>query len=61
MTSGRSRNYIRTLPIRKWKSFTMLFPKASPDAINFPQKTLTFGQRERVSVDKALEHPYLAT
>ncbi|KAF9240902.1 CMGC MAPK protein kinase [Melanogaster broomeanus] len=48
ITSRRSRDYIRALPIRKRRPFTQLFPKASTDAIDFLQKTL------------ALEHPYLA-
>jgi len=61
ITSRRSRDYIRALPIRKRKSFPALFPKASPDAIDFLQRTLTFDQRKRMSVDEALEHPYLAS
>ena len=40
ITSRRSRDYIRALPIRKRRPFTALFPKASPDAIDFLQKTL---------------------
>lgn len=42
ITSRRSRDYIRALPIRKHKSFTALFPKASQEAIDFLQKTLVF-------------------
>ena len=40
ITSRRSRDYIRALPIRKRRPFTALFPSASPDAIDFLQKTL---------------------
>ncbi|KAL4064949.1 kinase-like domain-containing protein [Scleroderma yunnanense] len=61
ITSRRSRDYIRALPIRKRRSFTMLFPKASQEAIDFLQKTLTFDQRKRMTVDEALAHPYLET
>ncbi|KAF8844044.1 CMGC MAPK protein kinase [Paxillus ammoniavirescens] len=60
ITSRRSRDYIRALPIRKRKPFTQLFPKASADAIDFLQKTLTFDPKKRLAVDEALEHPYLA-
>lgn len=42
ITSRRSRDYIRALPIRKRKSFTTLFPRASQEAIDFLQKTLVF-------------------
>lgn len=40
ITSRRSRDYIRALPIRKRRPFTALFPKASTEAIDFLQKTL---------------------
>ena len=40
ITSRRSRDYIRALPIRKRRPFSALFPKASPEAIDFLQKTL---------------------
>ena len=40
ITSRRSRDYIRALPIRKRCPFTALFPKTSPEAIDFLQKTL---------------------
>jgi len=40
ITSRRSRDYIRALPIRKRRAFDVLFPKASEDAIDFLAKTL---------------------
>jgi mitogen-activated protein kinase 1/3 len=40
ITSRRSRDYIRALPIRKRRPFTALFPNASPEAIDFLAKTL---------------------
>lgn len=40
ITSRRSRDYIRALPIKKRRSFTALFPKASPEALDFLAKTL---------------------
>ena len=45
ITSRRSRDYIRALPIRKRRPFTALFPKASPEAIDFLQKTLVSVRR----------------
>lgn len=60
ITSRRSRDYIRALPIRKRRPFAALFPKASPEAVDFLSKTLTFDPKKRISVDRALEHPYLA-
>ena len=40
ITSRRSRDYIRALPIRKRRPFDALFPKASEDALDFLAKTL---------------------
>jgi hypothetical protein len=40
ITSRRSRDYIRALPIRKKRSFPTLFPHASKEAIDFLSKTL---------------------
>jgi len=60
ITSRRSRDYIRALPIKKRRSFGALFPKASEDALDFLAKTLTFDPKKRLTVDQALEHPYLA-
>lgn len=43
ITSRRSRDYIRALPIRKKRPFTTLFPQASKEAIDFLSKTLVSG------------------
>jgi mitogen-activated protein kinase 1/3 len=40
ITSRRSRDYIRSLPIRKRRPFTALFPQAPVEAIDFLSKTL---------------------
>jgi mitogen-activated protein kinase 1/3 len=40
ITSRRSRDYIRSLPIRKRRPFTALFPHAPVEAIDFLNKTL---------------------
>ncbi|KAI9508799.1 CMGC/MAPK protein kinase [Russula earlei] len=61
ITSRRSRDYIRSLPIRKRRPFTALFPQASVEAIDFLNKTLTFDPKKRLSADEALEHPYLSS
>jgi mitogen-activated protein kinase 1/3 len=61
ITSRRSRDYIRALPIRKRRPFNALFPHASVDAIDFLSKTLTFDPKKRITVDEALEHPYISS
>ena len=40
ITSRRSRDYIRALPIRKKRPFNTLFPTATSVAIDFLQRTL---------------------
>jgi len=61
ITSRRSRDYIRALPIRKRRPFTALFPHASAEAIDFLSKTLTFDPKKRITAEEALEHPYLSS
>lgn len=60
INSRRSRDYIRSMPFRKRRDFRTLFPKASPEAIDFLQKTLTFDPRNRLTVEECLQHPYLS-
>ena len=60
ITSRRSRDYIRALPIRKKRPFSAVFPKASPDALDFLNRTLTFDPKKRMTVEESLQHPYLA-
>lgn len=41
------------------KPFTTLFPSANPDALDLLDKMLAFDPASRISVEQALEHPYL--
>lgn len=41
------------------KSFPQLFPNANPDALDLLDKLLAFDPSSRISVEEALEHPYL--
>ncbi|KAG9019344.1 MAP kinase Pmk1 [Tulasnella sp. 427] len=59
ITTRRSRDYIRALPFRKKRQFSTLFPNANPLAIDFLTQTLTFDPKKRITVEKALAHPYL--
>lgn len=42
------------------KSFPSLFPNANPDALDLLDRMLAFDPSRRISVEEALEHPYLA-
>ncbi|KAF9512904.1 hypothetical protein BS47DRAFT_1297060 [Hydnum rufescens UP504] len=59
INSPRSREYIRALPFRKKKPFSLLFPGANPDAIDLMERCLTFNPKRRIEVEEALAHPYL--
>lgn len=41
ITSRRSKEYIRSLPFRKKRTFESLYPDASAVAVDFLKKTLT--------------------
>ncbi|KAK4699799.1 hypothetical protein P7C70_g6458, partial [Phenoliferia sp. Uapishka_3] len=60
ISSRRSRDYLRALPFRKKRDFATLFPNASPQAVDFLKCTLTFDPKQRITVEEALAHPYLA-
>lgn len=57
--SPRAQEYVRNLPFMPKKAFPQLFPAANPDALDLLDKMLAFDPSSRISVDQALEHPYL--
>lgn len=59
ISTRRSRDYLRALPFRRKKPFSVLFPQASEAAVDFLTKTLTFDPKKRLTVEEALAHPYL--
>jgi mitogen-activated protein kinase 7 len=58
--SPRAQEYVRNLPYMAKKSFPSLFPNANPDALDLLDRMLAFDPSRRISVEAALEHPYLA-
>ena len=57
--SNRAQEYVRNLPFMPKKPFPTLFPNANPDALDLLDKMLAFDPASRISVEHALEHPYL--
>lgn len=57
--SPRAQEYVRNLPYMPKKTFPSLFPQANPDALDLLDKMLAFDPTSRISVEQALEHPYL--
>lgn len=58
----RAREYIRLLPFCKKVLLTELFglvPNVNPMAIDLLEQLLAFNPAKRITVEKALQHPYL--
>lgn len=58
--SPRAQEYVRNLPYMQKISFQQLFPRANVDALDLLDKMLAFDPSQRISVEEALEHRYLA-
>jgi mitogen-activated protein kinase 1/3 len=59
ITSKRSQDYLRALPFHRRRELRELCPKAKPNALSLLKRCLTFSPRKRITVEEALEHPYL--
>jgi len=55
----KAKTYLKSLQTRSPRNFRSLFPNASPQALDLMSKMLKFDPTERITVDEALEHPYL--
>ncbi|KAJ8626781.1 hypothetical protein MRB53_020091 [Persea americana] len=56
-----AKRYIRQLPRHVRQSFTEKFPNVHSLAIDLIEKMLAFDPRQRITVEDALAHPYLAS
>ncbi|CAG8607444.1 16583_t:CDS:10 [Dentiscutata erythropus] len=60
LTLSRIGKYIRNLPRMQKRPFAKIFPNANALAIDLLERLLTFDPAQRITVEKALDHPYLA-
>lgn len=58
--SIRAQNYVRSLPIMPKVHYEQLYPDANPLALDLLERMLTLDPYERITVNEALNHPYLA-
>jgi len=58
--SERAQVYIRSLPKMPRIPFQNLYPKANPLALDLLSRLLAFDPAQRIVVEQALAHPYLA-
>lgn len=59
ISDGSTKTFLLALPQKPGKSFESIFPEVSPIALDLLKKMLLFDPKQRISVNKALEHPYL--
>lgn len=59
VTSEKAMRFMKNQPMKPAIPFNKLFPTAKPTAIDLLEKMLVFDPAKRISVEKALEHPYL--
>ena len=60
ISSPNVRNYILALGLVPKTPLNLIFPSASEGALDLLGKLLKFNPRERITVDEALDHSYLA-
>jgi serine/threonine protein kinase len=58
--NDKCRKFIESLPAAQGRKFEEAFPNASGSAIEFLHKTLRFDPDKRVTVEQALQLPYLS-
>lgn len=56
----KNKEFILSLPKRKPKDLNAIFKGANPDAIDLIRRMLTFDPLKRITIDEALEHPYMS-
>jgi len=60
VTSEKARRYLRSLPRCPRSDFRQLYPQADAQALDLLDKMLVFDPAQRISVQEALAHPWLA-
>ncbi|KAL8136651.1 hypothetical protein V2J09_002652 [Rumex salicifolius] len=59
LRSDNAKRYVKQLPHVPKESFLQKFPNVSPVALDLAEKMLVFDPRKRITVEEALNHPYL--
>eukprot|EP00245_Coleochaete_scutata_P009391 TRINITY_DN3079_c0_g1_i1.p1 TRINITY_DN3079_c0_g1~~TRINITY_DN3079_c0_g1_i1.p1 ORF type:complete len:381 (+),score=69.68 TRINITY_DN3079_c0_g1_i1:142-1284(+) len=59
--SDNAKRYVKSLPRCKRQDFTKRFPSIDSLALDLTEHMLRFDPNQRITVDEALNHPYLAS
>lgn len=59
VSDDKALEYLRSFPTKSRTDFKTMFPCASPEAIDFLEKTLRFNPAQRIGIDECLKHPLL--
>jgi serine/threonine protein kinase len=57
--NDKNKEFVLALPKREGKNFDELFKGADPLAIDLIKKMLTYDPSDRITIQQALEHPYM--
>ncbi|TFK94189.1 kinase-like protein [Polyporus arcularius HHB13444] len=60
IASPKAQAYLRSLPFKKRVPFEKIIPTADPQAVDLLTKLLIFDPASRITVQQALEHPWLS-
>lgn len=58
VTNDQAREFVLKLPKRTKQSFTSLFPKQNPIALDLLSKMLVFNPNKRYTIEQCISHPY---
>ncbi|KAK4852649.1 hypothetical protein QYF36_025832 [Acer negundo] len=61
LRSDNARKYVKQLPHVPKQPFAVKFPNLSPVAIDLAEKMLVFDPAKRITVEEALNHPFLSS
>ncbi|KDQ26778.1 hypothetical protein PLEOSDRAFT_1043792, partial [Pleurotus ostreatus PC15] len=61
IASDKAQAYVRSLPFKPKKPLQTIIPSADPQAIDLLTKMLAFDPVDRITVNEALEHPWLSS
>lgn len=60
VSDDKALEYLRSFPNKPKTDFKLMFPVASPESIDFLEKTLRFNPHKRITIEECLKHPMMA-